>query len=57
MGNILKVVLSMKERKTISSEALKDITPIEWSDDVLNGKYKDKSIINKVADGDEQNNE
>lgn len=55
MGKILKVALSMKERKTISSEeALKDITPIEWSEDVLNGKYKDQSII-KAVNGD--NNE
>ncbi len=32
--------------KEISSqEALRDTCPIEWNEDVLNGKYKEKVII------------
>jgi hypothetical protein len=59
MGKIRKVVLT-KAVKISSEEALKDITPIDWSEDVLSGKYRNKSIIkssgftNKedVEDGD-----
>ena len=28
-----------------SQEILSEITPIEWSEDVLNGNHKDKTII------------
>lgn len=28
-----------------TEEALKDIIPIDWSDDVLAGKYKGKTLI------------
>lgn len=28
-----------------SQEILSEITPIEWSEDVLSGNYKDKTII------------
>ena len=37
--------------KSISSqEALSDITPVEWDEDVLNGKCKRETII-KATDG------
>lgn len=39
--------------KTISSqEALTDIAPVNWSDDVLDGKYKGKNIV-KLKDEEE----
>lgn len=35
--------------KSISSqEALSDITPVEWDEDVLNGKYKKETIIKSI---------
>lgn len=39
---------TMIEKGTVisSQEVLSDITPIDWSKDVLDGKYKDKIIIN-----------
>ena len=34
------------EGKVISSEeALSDVVPVEWSEEVLQGKYKDVSIV------------
>lgn len=36
----------IKFGKIISTEeALKDVEPIAWSDDVLAGKYRDKTIV------------
>lgn len=28
-----------------SQEAMEDIVPIQWSDDILNGKYRDAILI------------
>ncbi len=32
-------------KKISSQEALNDIIPVEWNQNVLNGNYKDKAII------------
>lgn len=32
-------------KKISSQEALSDVTPINWSNEVLNGDYQDKTII------------
>ena len=33
--------ISSRNTKVVSSEeALKDVTPVEWSEDILNGKRK-----------------
>ena len=44
MESIQKTII---ERGTAisSQEALADITPIDWSKDVLDGKYRDKAIV------------
>ena len=36
-----------------SQEILSEITPIDWSKDVLNGDYKDKTIIKSKSTEDE----
>lgn len=42
----LDVGFILNHGKSVSSqEALSEVTPIEWSEDVLSGKYKDKTII------------
>ena len=44
MESMQKTIL--KNGTAISSqEALADITPIDWSKDVLDGKYRDKAIV------------
>ena len=44
MESMQKTIL--KNGTVISSqEALADITPINWSNDVLEGKYRDKVIV------------
>lgn len=49
----LDVGLIMDKGKKISSqEALKDIVPINWSDDVLEGKFKEETIIKMENDED-----
>lgn len=37
--------INFKNTIISTEEALKDIVPIAWSDDVLNGKYRNQSII------------
>lgn len=44
MESIQKTIIE-KGTAISSQEALSDITPIDWSKDVLDGKYKDKTII------------
>lgn len=47
----LDVNYILSHGKSISSqEALSDVTPVEWDEDVLSGKKKDKTII-KSANG------
>ena len=41
-----------KATKISSEEALKEIIPVDWSEQVLDGKYKGKSII--IAKDDEE---
>ena len=36
----MKKVNAMPSRNTTAEEALKDVIPIEWSDDVKNGRVK-----------------
>ncbi len=49
----LDVGFILNHGKSVSSqEALSDVTPIEWSEDVLSGKYKNKTII-KSKDGED----
>ena len=36
----------IQQGTTISTEeAIKDVTPIDWSEDVLAGKYRDQTIV------------
>lgn len=42
-------------KKISSKEALKEIIPVEWSEDVLEGKYKGKSIIKAKDDEGAEN--
>lgn len=44
MESIQKALIE-KGTPISSQEALSDITPIDWSKDVLEGKYKDRIII------------
>ena len=42
----LDVNFILAHGKTISSqEALADVVPVDWSEDVLNGMYQNKTII------------
>lgn len=41
--NIAKML--SKGQKVSSQNALSDISPVSWSNDVLNGSYKDKTIV------------
>lgn len=50
IGEVLK-----QGKKLSSEEALKEIIPVEWSEDVLKGNYKGKSII-KAKDDEEKRN-
>lgn len=41
--------------KTISmEESLKDITPVNWSKEVLDGAYKNDTIIKSVEENSQQ---
>lgn len=54
MESIQKTII---ERGTVisSQEALSDIIPIDWSKDVLDGKYQNETII-KCKDTEERYN-
>lgn len=42
----LDVGFILNHGKSVSSqEVLSEVAPIEWSEEVLSGKYKDKTII------------
>lgn len=39
-------------RAISSQEVLEDVVPVNWSDDVLNGKYEKKTIIKSKKEED-----
>lgn len=41
--NIAKML--SKGQKVSSQSVLSDVSPVSWSNDVLNGSYKDKTIV------------
>lgn len=48
----LDVDFILNHGKSVSSqEALSEVTPIEWSEDALSGKYKNKTIIKSLLTG------
>lgn len=47
----LKVLRSKPIKIVSSEEALKDVTPIDWGDDVINGKRK-VTVLPDTEDGE-----
>lgn len=49
----LDVGFILNHGKSVSSqEALSDIMPVDWSEDALSGKYKNKTIIKSKGSED-----